>query len=400
MAEFAVAGDRSMQERALIHRGKQLAMIFAVWTVLALIPGIQAHAYIASLGHPITWTRALIPPLFNHWIWAALTPGVLWLSSRYPIDRHAWAEVVGIHILGSFAFAVLHIGLRCSFIRSATLFTSPPERVTWLLLRNSLFANYYDDLWMYSTIVAFWQLWSYYQKYRDRQLRTTLLEAQLAQARLQVLKMQLNPHFLFNTLHTISSLMHEDVEAADNMVSGLSDLLRMSLQSADEQEIPLKREMEFLQAYLGIQQVRFRDRLTTAVDIPASVLDALVPNMILQPIVENALTHGIASQKVPGEIRIRAQHENGVLQLEVADNGKGVACEADALNREGIGLKNTRLRLQQLYGDRHRFRIESHAGRGTEVSLELPLRFSVSGESEATDLAPQSPLSPAQVDSS
>jgi len=364
-----------MQREILIRRTKQMGLILAVWTGLALIPGIQAHAYLASLGHAISWQRAVMPPLLDHWIWACLTPSVLWLSAHFPFDRRNWLRVLGVHLLGSFAFAVMHIAIRCPFIRSATLFTSSPvEHITWVLFRNSLFANYYDDLWMYGTIFAFTQLWAYYRKYRDRELRATKLEAQLAQARLQVLKMQLNPHFLFNTLHAISSLMHEDVEAADNMVSGLSDLLRMSLENVDEQEIPLKREMEFLQVYLGIQQVRFRDRLTVATQIDAVTLDALVPNMILQPIVENSVTHGIASQRAPGEISIRAQRENGILRMEVADNGKGLTGETGALTRDGLGLKNTRERLQQLYGDRHRFLMESKKGQGTVVTVEIPFR--------------------------
>src|SRR5271169_1291401 len=370
-----------MQQQTVFHRAKQLGLIFAVWTSLALIPGIQAHAYIISLGHSITWGHALLPPLLNHWIWAVLTPGVLWLSGRYPIERRAWARVVGIHILGSIAFAVLHIALRCPFIQSPTLFTTPVQNVTWLLLRNSLFANYYDDLWTYSTIVAASQLWNYYRKYRDRELRTMKLEAQLAQAQLQVLKMQLNPHFLFNTLHAISSLMHEDVEAADNMVTGLSDLLRMSLENVNEQEITLKREMEFLRGYLEIQQIRFRDRLTVGMDIPASSLDALVPNMILQPLVENAVTHGIASQSTAGKIQIRAWRKDGVLWLQVADNGKGMSGHADDLPHAGLGLENTRARLRQLYGEAHRFSMEKGAGGGTIVTLEIPLRLKGEGAS-------------------
>jgi signal transduction histidine kinase len=362
-----------MQRKILLGRVKQLGIIFGVWTILALIPGIQAHAYIASLGRPITWAHALMPPLLNHWIWAALTPGVFWLSGRYPIERRAWARVVGIHLLGSFAFAVLHIVLRCPFIRSATLFTTPPAHITWLLIRNSLFANYYDDLWMYSALVAFKQLWDYYRKYKDRELRTAKLEAQLVQAQLQVLKMQLNPHFLFNTLHAISSLMHEDVEAADNMVARLSDLLRMSLEAVNEQEIPFKREMEFLEGYLDIQQIRFRDRLKVRIDVPAASLDALVPNMILQPLVENAVTHGVATRSTPGEIQIRASREDSTLRLEVADSGGSIP-DSQEPPHYGVGLANTRARLRQLYGDAHNFRMEKRPGGGTLVTLEIPYR--------------------------
>jgi two-component system LytT family sensor kinase len=181
-------------------------------------------------------------------------------------------------------------------------------------------------------------------------------------------------------LHAISSLMHEDVEAADNMITGLSDLLRMSLENVNVQEVPLKQEMEFLQAYLGIQQIRFRDRLTVKMDIPASSLDALVPNMILQPLVENAVTHGIASASTAGEIQIRALPDNGVLRLEVADNGKGIASEVP---EGGLGLTNTRARLRQLYGETHRIAIGHGADGGTVVVLEIP--FHVSSEQKSKE---------------
>jgi len=363
-----------MHWHPFLQRAKQFGIIFGVCTGLALIPGIQAHNYIASLGHPVTWQQTLMPAFINHWIWAVLTPGVLWLASRYPIERGNWARLAGVHVLGSVAFAALHVALRCPFLQT-TIFSTQPMVITWTLFRNSLGATFYPDLWIYATIVAISQGWTLYRKYKDRELRASRLEAQLAQAHLQVLKMQLNPHFLFNTLHAISSLMHEDVEAADNMLTGLSDLLRMALENVDDQEIPLQREMEFLQGYLGIQQIRFRDRLTVRMDVPASSLDALVPNMILQPLVENAVTHGIASRSAGGEIVIRAQREDGVLRLEVADNGKGAPYPADERPPGGLGLTNTRARLQQLYGEAHRFSMEKGAGGGTIVTLEIPLRL-------------------------
>ena len=368
-----------MHELALKRRAKQSGVFLALWTALALIPGIQVHTYIISLGHSITWGHALLPQLLDHWIWAVLTPGVLWISSRYPIERRAWVRVVGIHLLGSFAFAIMHVGIRFPFLQNPAIYTSPVKHLSWLLFRNSLSANYYDDLWMYSTIVAVSQLWNYYRKFKDRELLTTKLEGQLAQAHLQVLKMQLNPHFLFNTLHAISSLMHEDVEAADNMLTGLSDLLRMSLENVNEQEITLKREMEFLQGYLEIQQIRFRDRMTVKMDIPTESLDALVPNMILQPLVENAVTHGIGSISTAGEIRIRALRNNGVLRLEVSDNGKGLVGE---FPEGGLGLTNTRARLLQLYGETQRLAIDHGPDGGTVVTLEIPFHVSSPEESK------------------
>jgi LytS/YehU family sensor histidine kinase len=192
--------------------------------------------------------------------------------------------------------------------------------------------------------------------------------------------MQLNPHFLFNTLHAISSLMHEDVEAADNMMTGLSDLLRMSLENVNEQEVTLKREMEFLKGYLEIQQTRFRDRLAVRIDVPVESLDALVPNMILQPLVENAVTHGVAPKSLTTEICIRAQKANGTLRLEVADNGKGVPENVKDPSPTGLGLANTTTRLRQLYGEKHRFKIEKGAAGGTVAILEIPFRLAPNPE--------------------
>ena len=362
--------------QTILRRMRQLGLIFAVWSTLALVPAIQAHHYIASLGHPITWRQALLPALLNHWIWAGLTPGVLWLSARFPIERRGWGRLLAIHLTGSFAFAAMHVAIRVALLPAVSLYSTPAVPRSWLLFKNMLSANAYDDMWMYGTILAFSQLWGYYRKYQERELRASRLEAQLAQAQLKVLKMQLDPHFLFNTLHAVSSLMHEDVEAADEVVTRLSDLLRLSLENVNEQEVTLKREMEFLEGYLAIQQTRFRDRLTVRMEIDPVSLDALVPNMILQPLIENAVTHGIASRLGNGEIRIRARRDDGVLRLEVFDNGPGPSGNRPAAVKKGLGISNTQARLEQLYGAAHRFELAEAAGGGTVVRLELPFRAS------------------------
>ncbi|HLW78007.1 MAG TPA: histidine kinase, partial [Terriglobia bacterium] len=312
------------------------------------------------------------------WIWAALTPGVLWLSARFPLERRHWGRRLAVHIPASFLFAALHMAIRLGIFPAAGLYTTLPAQPSWTLFKNMLSANAYDDIWMYGSLLAFSQLWNYYRKYQERELRASRLEAQLAQAQLQVLRMQLDPHFLFNTLHAISSLMHEDVEAADEVVTRLSDLLRMSLENVNQNEVTLQREMEFLEGYLAIQQTRFRDRLTVRLDIEPVSLDALVPSMILQPLVENAVTHGIASRLGPGEIAVRARRRNGVLRLEVADNGPGPGSTGEKAGR-GLGISNTRARLTQLYGAAQRFELTEAAGGGTLVALELPFRVVQAG---------------------
>lgn len=364
---------------------RRLGLIFAVWTALGFIPGIQAHHYIASLGHPITWRRALLPSLLNHWIWAGLTPGVLWLSARFPFERRRLGRFVAVHLPASLLFGALHMAIRVPFFPAAGLYTTSPTRPSWTLFKNMFSANAYDDMWLYGSVLAFSQLWNYYRKYQERELRASRLETQLAQAQLTVLRMQLDPHFLFNTLHAISSLMHEDVEAADEVVARLSDLLRMSLENVHQNEVTLQREMEFLEGYLAIQQTRFRDRLTVRLEIDPGSLDALVPSMILQPLVENAVTHGVASRLGSGEIMVRSRRQDGVLRLEVRDNGPGPRGAGERIS-QGVGISNTRARLTQLYGAAHHFELVEASGGGTLVKLELPLRLeqdpAVKGEAD------------------
>jgi two-component system, LytTR family, sensor kinase len=186
--------------------------------------------------------------------------------------------------------------------------------------------------------------------------------------------MQLHPHFLFNTLHSISALVHKDPEAADRMIARLGDFLRLTLENSGAQEVSLQKELEFLKCYLEIERVRFRDRLTTRLDIDPQSLDTPVPNLILQPIVENALRHGVAPRSSPGRIEISAKRDNGSLRIQVRDNGPGLPA-ISATNgrfREGLGLANTRARLAQLYGGSHRLELANAPEGGLVVTLEIP----------------------------
>jgi sensor histidine kinase YesM len=246
-------------------------------------------------------------------------------------------------------------------------------------------AQRYPILQFPSTLFTYWAIlgviyaFNYYRKYREHELKASHLETQLAQAQLQALKMQLHPHFLFNTLHAISSLMRKDVEAADSMITRLSDLLRLTLETTGVQEVTLRQELEFLERYLEIEQTRFRDRLTVRMEIEPETLDARVPNLILQPLVENAIRHGIAPRSAPGWIEIRATHDDRMLHLQVRDNGPGLPPDLEAEMKEGVGLANTRARLEQLYGAAQRFDLNNAAEGGLIVSLTLPFRTETKG---------------------
>ena len=207
-----------------------------------------------------------------------------------------------------------------------------------------------------------------------RELRAVELEKSLVQARLQTLQMQLNPHFLFNSLHSISSLMHKDVEAADDMIVRLSDLLRAALDSSDTQEVTLREELKFLQRYLEIEKIRFGNRLTVTTEVAADTLDAQVPNLILQPLVENAIRHGIEPHAKAGRIELRAKLADGKLTLDVIDNGSGL--KNSGATKEGVGLTNTRARLRTLYGDAHRFELSNAPTGGLQARIIIPFRKS------------------------
>jgi two-component sensor histidine kinase len=227
---------------------------------------------------------------------------------------------------------------------------------------------------IYWCIVCVWWALDRLRDSRERERRALELEARLAEANLRVLKMQLQPHFLFNALHAIASLIHENPKAADDMLGALSQFLRMNLEAAAENEVPLKRELEFVDSYLEIQQARFGDRLRIQRDVEPAAKEAMVPPFILQPLVENSIRHGIENREAGGIVTLRARRQSGLLHLEVSDDGGGLA-NGQLLNfSEGVGLSNTKARLQALYGERHRFSLTQNHPTGVCVRIELPFR--------------------------
>jgi LytS/YehU family sensor histidine kinase len=235
------------------------------------------------------------------------------------------------------------------------------------------------NLLIYWVIVGVNHAFGYYRQAQDRALRATELERRLAQARLQALQMQLNPHFLFNTLNAISVLMHKDLKSADRMLGRLADLLRYALDSSAEQEVPLQRELEFLERYLEIERTRFGQRLTVSIEVDSRLGGALVPTLILQPLVENAIKHGFEPRSRAGRIELRGREEEGRLVLTVRDNGPGL--DSTRSPGKGIGLANTRARLEQLYGTAQEFTLRNVDGGGLEAVVVLPLRWQNTGGS-------------------
>jgi two-component system LytT family sensor kinase len=294
-----------------------------------------------------------------------LTPVVLHLAARFPLERDRWLRNLSIHLFASLSIAT------CQKLLSDTIVMAVRGNpITFERLFYWLIAVFDYGVLIYWVIVHIRQAFEDYRKVRERELRASQLETQLVQAQLQVLKGQLQPHFLFNTLHAISSLMHRNTEAADEMMNRLGNLLRFSLESNGAQEVPLRQELEALRHYLDIEQVRLGDRLTVRIHADPSLADALVPHLVLQPLVENAIRHGINKRARGGRIEVCVESAGGRLRVRVSDDGVGLTPDY----AEGVGLGNTRARLHQLYGSDHSFEYHTRPEGGLAVTLLLPLR--------------------------
>lgn len=346
------------------------ALIFGCWTFLALLFSGPQMIQAVRLNRSAEGWNSVIGELIFSYLWLALTPLAIWLSRSFRIEGGQRFKSLTIHFLASLVFLLSQV----------LLFTVISIPFGWYSQLTPFWNRYFllilnftpSNVMFYWGVIVVEHAHDYYQKLQERELRASQLEAQLAQAQLQVLKMQLHPHFLFNTLNAISALIRESPDEADEMVSRLGDLLRMTLETAGLQEVPFKQELEFLKHYLDIEQTRFQDRLKVEMAIEPETLDGLVPSMILQPLVENSVRHGVAPRPEGGCIKIKAWRDNSLLRLEVEDDGPGLS--GDTPPKERVGLTNTRARVSNLYGDEHGLKLRHAAGGGLVVSLSIPFR--------------------------
>jgi signal transduction histidine kinase len=355
--------------------GKRPLLVMGFACLIAVFLGLcyAAHSHIlGDDGKPVLWSEALTEYLAFWLGWGILAGPLSWMVYRFPISAahrlhalyHFGASAVTSPIHATICYGAVKL---FHVYAGATMFKS---WYGWILMA-------YPRGIIYSLlIVAIVHALDYYQQYEEKALAASQLEAQLMQAKLHLLKMQLNPHFLFNTLNSISALLHEDVEMADLMIERLGDFLRLTLDHSTTQEVTLREELEFVNCYLSIEQIRLQDRLHSRIEAEPQTLDARVPNLILQPIVENAIRHGIAPLTAPGSLEIRARQEEGALHISVRDNGPGLTA-AIRTGGTGRGLAITRARLEKLYGGAHRFELENAEGGGLVVTLEIPFHASI-----------------------
>jgi two-component system, LytTR family, sensor kinase len=373
-------------------------LVLAVWMLIGLSFTLNyyffAKHYVTIFQQPPTLGQMLVWEIPYWLLWAGLAPVVFLFTRRFPIDRDRWFRNSLLHIAGCVLLTIAHraVYLVLGWLLHVAAYqnlTSIPQ-----LYSSDILFNLPTGFMSYGTIFLVSYVIDYYRRHQEEELKISRLKAELAEAKLQVteaqlqaLKMQLHPHFLFNTLNSISALLDEDADAADQMLARLGDFLRLTLENSGAQEVTLQEELEFLRCYLEIERVRFHDRLTVNLQIEPETLDARVPNLILQPIVENAIRHGIVSRIAPGEIDVRARRNDGVLQLSVKDNGPGLSLnERGTRLKEGLGLANTRARLEQLYPASHRFEISDAPEGGLQVTLEVPFAVGVRRANEEAAL--------------
>lgn len=373
--------DRSADSRNLFGLSTPALwlMLFLAWTLLAVIQAIRLY-YLYNFENAgfMTFGRTLALAMTNWYIWAALSPLIYYAATRFEIDRENWRSRLFIHFLLAGGFGLLRVSLHSVLFHNVRhWFDIPVARSVpnladvWpYMLRSDLL----PDLMTY-LLIAFGSLAvNYYGRLRNEQQRVAEAEARLADARLATLRGQLQPHFLFNTLNAITALIHIDPQAADRMIARLSDLLRMTLDLETTQTTTLRQEIQFVECYLEIQYTRFRDRLRTEMAIPTPLLDAEVPPLILQPIVENAIRHGIAPRSTPGTVYLFAAADHGRLILTIIDDGAGLDPDWEVRRSTGLGVRNTRDRLAALYGTEQSFDIATNDYGGVTVTISLPLR--------------------------
>ena len=341
---------------------------FGVWTVLGLLSAVQTSIYFMRDGRPVPWTPVLIDRLADWYTCAVFTPLFFWVVRAIPWERARWWRSVSVQTLVALACVPVKY-----FMYAAIVGWLIPDYRT-AVVGNLIVGNIVTEFMAFAAMFAVIHAVEFNRRAMEDTARAARLETRLAEARLETLTAQLQPHFLFNTLHAISTLMHRDVEAADTMLARLGDLLRRTLDGRNRPEVPLAEELRLLEAYLDIARVRFEDRLTVDVRIASETNGALVPRFVLQPLVENALQHGIGSRQGCGRVTIQAKRDGERLHLSVSDDGPGGALQGNGFPREGIGLTNTRERLRERYGADHSLHLTKSGDGGLLVAVDIPFR--------------------------
>ena len=385
MSKAGSAGSDPRQNESVMsprrrQQIRQVAGIWLAWTIAGLFYITQDSVPRLYRGQPVAWKYVFVGWMTGMYVCAALTPALLWIGNRWPVERRV--SYAPLHLGFSVVFSILATVIEVPFLLLLGVFpaATPPPLAAGI--RVMLSFGIQGGVFRYWAVIALQAVYRSQKnaKFREREafelrVQASELAQQLTTAQLSALKMQLQPHFLFNTLGAITVLIQQRKTAeAEAMVARLADLLRLTLEDVEAQEVPLWRELEFLRLYLSIEQVRFDDRLKVRIQPAPALSDTLVPHMVLQPIVENAVRHGLGQSEEIVTIEVAATRANGSLALVVSDDGPGLVSPGP--DHSGIGLTNTRARLNRLYGDHATLVIAPGRDRGVCVTITLPIRTS------------------------
>ena len=348
--------------------------MFSAGTFLVELPRIRRNGPPPAGTLSMAW-RTFLWQLAIWLGWIVFAPVALWLRRRWPLERGSLYRSLPVHSIAVVLLCALHavVSMLATWLIMQTGLALEEGQATAMLIYWSVRDLPFCALF-YGLILGIGSALDYYRQFRERQLRASQLETQLAQAQLQMLKMQLHPHFLFNTLNGITGLVRDnDNAAAVQMLVGLSDLLRQTLDNAGKQEVRLSEELEWLELYLRLQQIRFSDRLQVSIKAAPETLDAMVPNLITQPLVENAIRHGLGPRAAPGSVSLTAKSMDERLELSVCDDGVGLPKDWQLTSSRGVGLLYTEARLRQLYGTDFILDVRNREHGGVEALLTIPL---------------------------
>lgn len=348
--------------------------VFIFWTLIGAIAAVQEYVAIETRGAEVSLLRIIITNL-PIYFWAIATPLIFYLGRKFLLsDKQKWMIVLPVHLILSLVFAAVYLGI--------VAVTTEAMRDEPLLLKNVWgYFQYRFGRAFHVSVLTYWAVLGFgfaldfYKRLQMREIQSAKtelkLETQLVQAKLDALKMQLNPHFLFNTLNTVSAIMSDDLKGARRMIARLSELLRINLETSHQQKISLKEELDLLNLYLDIERERFKEKLEIKLDVPTDVWECKVPHFILQPLVENAIKHGIANNKTKGIIEISAKKTGNYLQIQLDDNGAGFSENSE----NGVGLSNTEERLEKLYGEEFELILSDSETGGVSVLLKVPFEI-------------------------
>ena len=356
---------------------KWIAIGIAVWTFFPVVSTLQTAFFLSYRGEAMEWGRVFPLRLADWYTCAVFTPVLFWLVRRHPIERATWRRTAAIN----FAVVSVIVVAKYALFAEAAQFLQPSE--TWLL-ESMLAGSFASESFAFWAVLGIVHAIEYQRRLREREVQAVRLESRVTEARLDALAAQIHPHFLFNTLHAVQSLMRLDVDAADEMLTHLGDLLHRTL-ARSTHEVPVTDELDLLEHYVGIMRIRFGDRLTFEIELDPEARAALVPHLILQPLVENAISHGIARRPGPGRVGITVARLPGGddLEIRVTDDGVGLDEYYWREPREGVGLRNVRERLRELYGDRQSLELRPRHVDGLCVVLRIPFR---AGDGAASDV--------------